>query len=165
MLTDRRIQDLIVIPKQIVRRSPNLDYKVDDSNRRCELDLVSEEDGYQAFRVFVRQHLRFIRNFSIGLRYEAHEGKLTTITLTRYNGPHGETSRSQDGHYALPHIHYITESEIARGHIYPQEKRREATTRYFTFEEALRAFFEDTSIVNYIEYFPELMQGHLFNEH
>ena len=162
MLTDEQIQELIVVPKQIVGRSPAVDYREENGHRRCDLDML-DEDGYREFRVFVRQNVRFIRNFSIGLRYEAHEGNLTTITLARYNGPHGETSRSQDGHYALSHIHYITEVEIARGHVQPQEKERNPTTRYGIFEEALRAFFEDTSTSNYIDYFPELSQGRLFN--
>ena len=161
MLTDEQIKDLIAVPKRIVNRSP---YRLGDNDRRCELELVSEEDGYPAFRAFVRQHVRFFRNFSIGLRCEAREGKLTTITLARYNGPHGETSRSQDGHYALPHIHYITESEIARGHSSPQETHRDVTARYSNFEEALRTFFEDTSTMNYVDYFPELGQGRLFDE-
>ena len=164
MLTNEQIQELIAVPKRIVGRSPNSDYREENGNRRCDLDML-DEDGRRGFKAFVRQSIRFVRNFSIGLRYEAHEGKLTTITLARYNGPHGDTSRAQDGHYALPHIHYITETEITRGHIQPQEKLRTPTTRYDTFEEALRVFFEDTSTVNYIDHFPELSQGRLFNGH
>ena len=162
MLTDDQIQELIEVPKQIVVRSPANGYREDNGNWRCDLDMF-DEDGYREFRVFVRQNMRFMRNFSIGLRYEAHEGNLTTITLARYNGPHGETSRSEDGHYALSHIHYLTEDEISHGHFQPQEKMRTLTTRYASFEEALRAFFEDTSTLNYIDYFPELRQRRLFD--
>ena len=115
------------------------------------------------FPVFIRQHLRFTRNFSIGLRYTANQGKLTTITLARYNGPHGETSIAPDGHYALPHIHYITADEIAKGHTHPQENHREVTDRYETLEEALRVFFRDTATLNYEGFFPDLLQGRLFS--
>ncbi len=97
------------------------------------------EKSHHEFNVFVRQNIRFAGNFSIGLRYQANRGNLATITLVRYNGPHGETSRSPDGHYALPHIHYITEEEIARGHMQPQENHRELTYRYSSFTEALRS--------------------------
>lgn len=164
MLTDEQIRELIVVPKTIVSRSPPKGYKEENRNNRCDLDM-EDEHGHRKFKVFARQNIRFVSNFSIGLRYEASEANLTAITLARYNGPHGETSRAQDGHYALPHIHYITATEIARGHLQPQEKLRQSTTRYHTFEEALRAFFEDTRTSNYIDHFPELIQGQLFNEH
>lgn len=159
-MTDEQIQELIAVPKRIIGRSPAVDYREENGNRRCDLDML-DEDGNREFRVFVRQNVRFIRNFSIGLRYEAHEGNLTAITLARYNGPHGETSRAQDGHYASPHIHYITEAEIARGHIQPQEKFRQPTDRYDALEEALRVFFKDTQTLNYIDFFPGLRQGRL----
>ena len=160
MLADEQIQELIGLPKAIVNRSPPKGYREENGNRRCDLDML-DEDGNREFRVFVRQNVRFIRNFSIGLRYEAHEGNLTAITLARYNGPHGETSRAQDEHYALPHIHYITEAEIARGHVQPQEKFRQPTDRYYTLEEALPVFFQNTKTLNYIDFFPDLRQGRL----
>ena len=164
MLTDEQIQELIAVPKQIVGRSPKEDYREENGSMRCDLVML-EEDGCRKFRAFARQNIRFSGNFSIGLRYETHNGGLTYITLARYNGPHGETSRAQDGHYALPHIHYITEAEIMRGHIQPQEKLRHLTDKYHTFNEALRAFFEDTRTLNYLDHFPELTQGRLFDEH
>ena len=163
MLTDRQILDLIALPKTIVRKEPARAYREDNLHKPCDLELKTVPEGLQTFTVFVRQNTVFIENFSIGLRYQTRDGVLGTITLTRYNGPHGETSRSPDGHYALPHIHRITEEEIVSGHMQPQEKHREITTLYRTLEEGLRIFFANTGITNFVDYFPELQQGRLFD--
>ena len=163
MITDQDIQDLIRIPKEISIRAPASGYREEFGSRRCNLYLRFLSRTRREFPVFIRQHLRFTRNFSIGLRYTANQGKLTTITLVRYNGPHGETSKAPDGHYALPHIHYITADEIAKGHTHPQENHREVTDRYETLEEALRVFFRDTATQNYEGFFPDLLQGRLFS--
>ena len=166
MLTDEQIRELIAVPKSIAALVPRNGFRVEDRHRRCELELSSDSGGFRKFDVFIRQNIRFAGNFSIGLRCQVGDTNRTiTVTLARYNGPHGETARSQDGHYALPHIHYITEAEIARGHQQPQEKLRTATDRYTTFVEALHAFFADISVSKYLDYFPELRQGRLFNEH
>ena len=114
--------------------------------------------------MFVRQNTVFIENFSIGLRYVLGSASQNSITLARYNGPHGETSRAPDGHYAQPHIHRITAAELAAGSIQPQEKDREITSRYSTLEQALRVFFGDAGVSNYADYFPELQQWGLFDE-
>ena len=77
--------------------------------------------------------------------------------MVRYNGPHGESSRDPDGHYAAPHIHRITQEESAKGSVEPQEKHRELTDRYNTFEQALPVFFSDVGVSNYDKYFAEQM--------
>ncbi len=101
----------------------------------------------------------------MGLRYQTNSKALKTITLVRYNGAHGESSRHPDGHYALPHIHRISEQELASGSGDPQERYREITDRYSTYEQALRIFFEDIGVTNYAEYFPEALQPRLSDEH
>jgi len=111
-----------------------------------------------AFLVFIRCHSVFIENFSLGLRYRTGDPTLGTITLVRYNGPHGERSRTPDGHYAVPHIHRLTAAELATATAEPRENQRELTDRYATFDEALVAFFADLAVVNRHEYFPELQQ-------
>ena len=163
MLTNQAIQDLIRLPKVITARMPARGYREEYGSRRCDLDIKSSNDNDRAFPVFIRQNLRFAGNFTVGLRYTANQGKLTTITLVRYNGPHGETSRAPDGHYLQPHIHYITEEEIAAGHTQPQESYRELTDQYNTLDEALRAFFNATSTSNDGDYFPDLIQGRLLS--
>jgi len=83
------------------------------------------------------------------------------VTLVRYNGPHGEESRSEDGHYAAPHIHRITAAEMNSGNTEPQEKHREVTGRFSSLEEALVVFFEEVGVQNYSRHFPELSQPNL----
>ena len=163
MLTDQEIQDLIRSPKEIKEKIPIREYKEENGHRRCNLKLETiEDEEVKFFSVFIRQNSFFLENFSIGLRYQTNDRMLGSVTLVRYNGPHGETSRSQDGHYAKPHIHRITAQEIESGSIQPQESHRENTDRYNTLEEALSIFFSDVGVINYSDYFPELLQRSLF---
>ena len=162
MLTDRQIRELIARPKVIVKKEPVRGYKEENHHRRCDLELETTPSRDDEFTVFTRQNIVFIENFSIGLRYQTNDPKLGTVTLVRYNGPHGEYSRHPDGHFAVPHIHRITATEIASGSTQPQERDREITDRYSTFENALVVFFADIGATNYGEYFPELLQGRLF---
>lgn len=126
------------------------------------MDLQSANGISGIFKAFVRQNTVFIENFSIGLRYQAGTASPMTITLTRYNGPHGESKREPNGHYARSHIHRITAQELASGSIQPQEKEREITNRFSTLEEALVVFFQDIGVTNYFNYFPEIQQGSFF---
>ncbi len=161
MLTDHRIQDLVSCSKRITRKEPARGYREESRHLRCDLELVSIEDSSVAFKAFIRQSTEFIENFSIGLRYPTNDPILGIVTLVRYNGPHGETSRNPDGHYARSHIHRITSSEIESGSNQPQERNREITDRYSTFEQGLAVFFNDTGVLNSEEYFPGILQGAL----
>ena len=165
MLTDLQIQNLLALPKIIVDRNPRVGYSEENQHSRCDLSLDADADSDAKFRVFIRKHSRFIENFSIGLRYLTDNPAVPIITLVRYNGAHGESSRQPDGHYATPHIHRITATEVASGSGQPQERRREITDRYNTFEQALAVFFADIGVGNYQTHFPEAIQGRLFNGH
>ena len=164
-MTDQEIQALITSSKKIKKREPAEGYSERDSHRRCKLVLEDTSGDRRAFSVFIRQSVFFIENFSIGLVYQTQDKSLGPITLVRYNGPHGETSRNEDGHYATSHIHRITGEEVQSGVMRPQEKLREITEKYSTFEGALKAFLDDVGIVNDLEYFPELNQMGLFDGH
>ena len=159
MLTDQQIQDLIGCPKKITKREPARGYREDGRNWRCDLELESAQDTGITFTVFIRQNKEFMENFSIGLRYQTNTPTLRAITLIRHNGPHGETSRDPDGHYAKSHIHRITASEIESGSNQPQERNRAITDRYSTFEQGLAVFFSDTGVANSDDYFPGILQG------
>ena len=161
MLTDTDIQNLLRLPKTITDKRPASGYREENGHKRCDLNLRGISDGNAMFEVFIRQSERFIENFSIGLRYQTGDRELPTVTLIRYNGPHGETSRTADGHYTKPHIHRITAAEIARGSIQPPERHREITDRYFTYEEALTVFFADTATSNHEDYFADLVEWRL----
>ena len=165
ILTDQQIQELLGTPKTISEKTPANGYKEENNQRRCDLELETTADGGVRLSVFIRQNTKFIENFSIGLCYHTNLKSPGTVTLVRYNGAHGESSRHPDGHYAQSHIHHITEQEIASGSSQPQERHREITDRYSTFEQALRIFFDDFHVANYGDYFPELLQLGLLNGH
>lgn len=163
MLTQADIDRLLKQPKKIVKKTPRAGYDADNGHRRCELELESEQVPADIFTVFVRQNSTFIENFSIGPRYDLDDRPLGRVTLVRYNGPHGETTRASDGHYDKPHIHRVTAAELASGSIQPRERKREITDRYRTYEEALLRFFDDLSVSNPDDFFPNLRQPQLFS--
>ena len=160
MLTDQEIQGLLVMPKVITDKQPAKGYRDEGFQKRCNLELIGSYDEH--FVVFVRQHSTFIENYSIGLRYQTGEPSVGTITLIRYNGAHGEERRQPGGHFAVPHIHRITEAELLSGSRQPQESHREMTDRYGTFEAALKVFFTDMKVENAKDYFPTESQPPLF---
>ena len=165
MLTNDEIQGLITTPKKITDKSPARSYREEDGYRRGSLTLESVGSEIERFSVFIRQNIQFIENYSIGLRYQIKDKDLGSVTLIRYNGPHGESSRDEDGHFGKSHIHRITAEELQSGSIQPQESHREITDRYSTFENALVVFFQDAGVTNWKDYFPELSQGTLFDGH
>lgn len=158
-MTEAELDHLISCPKQITKATPARGYKEADGYRRKDLEVEASAD--RAYSVFIRQNVKFIENFSIGLRYNTEKRHMGMVTLVRYNGPHGEESRSEDGHFATPHIHRITADEMNSGNMEPQEKHREITDRYSSFEEALFVFFKDVGVQNYSKYFPKLSQPSL----
>ena len=165
MLTDIEIEELITSSKKIITRVPAKGYKQGGGNLRCDLHLENIDTKEEIFRIFIRQNSEFIENYSIGLRYKSDGKELGTITLVRYNGPHGETSKHEDGHYNKPHIHRITAKELASGSTMPQESYRKITNRYGTLEQAIVVFFKDIGVTNYLKYFPGINQLDIFNEH
>lgn len=164
MLNDSQIDALVTAPKRITERNPTSGYRLDGRSNRCDLELEAIGEPRQRFAVFIRQNLVFIENFSIGLMFHSDHPRLKTFTLVRYNGPHGESSASADGHYSHPHIHYMREAELGRGHSRPEPRFRELTDRFATLEQALICFFTDTSVEDYVRHFPNLAQGVMSDE-
>ncbi len=105
--------------------------------------------------VFIRQHSRFIENFSIGLRYRTRDRTPGTITLVRYNGPHGESSREPGDHYARAHIHRVTARDIDAELCNHKNRIERSLTDTARFEQALTVFFDEIG-VQLSEIFPEL---------
>ena len=157
-LADLDIQNVIRSPKLIIEKDPSRGYKEEKGHKRCNLKLESTKENDKSFIVFIRQNSVFLENFSIGLRYQTNDKSLGNVTLVRFNGPHGERSLNQDGHYAKPHIHRITAADISSGNVQPQESHIEITKNYVTFEEALSAFFLEVGVTNYRSYFPSATQ-------
>ncbi len=120
-LAELDLQELRELPKVIQGRVPRHDFREEDGHRRGQLDLLSISAPRLQFQVFIRQNTRFIENFSIGLQYPTSYRIPGTITLVRYNGSHGEEAMSPDGHFARPHIHYLTAQELVEGYLQPRE--------------------------------------------
>ena len=151
------------MPKVINDKKPAKGYHEDRSQRRFECELRAKGvSTIMKFAVFGRQHKKFPENFSLGLRFQTADKEFGSITLIRYNGPHGKIARASDGHFSKPHIHRITATELASGTKEPQERHRTVTNRYSTYEQAIICFFEDIAVSNSQEYFPELSQQIIF---
>ena len=164
MLDNTQIDALVSEPKQITSRMPTAGYRLERGSHRCNIELESTSEPKHRFAVFVRQNAVFAENFSIGLMYRSDHPRFKTFTLVRYNGPHGESGYSEDGHYDRPHIHYMRESELSRGHSAPQPRCRKLTDRFSTLDQALICFFTDANVADYELYFPNLTQGGLLDE-
>ncbi|MDE0091858.1 MAG: hypothetical protein OXN83_01065 [Oligoflexia bacterium] len=171
MITDKDIQNLIEAPKEIHKKEPKENYKVESNNKRCKLILSSVQMEDVTFEVFTRQNQTFIENFSIGLRCKIPVLPYT-ITLIRYNGPHDseksikkDNVKTGENHHPMPHIHRVTQAEVQTENLKPPLKQIEITDKYNTFEDGFRTFLIDMNISNWNEYFPELEQGSLFNGH
>ena len=162
-LTDEQLQELINMPKIVRSRKPVSDYKIEGGHERYNMELSSDASDRTQFEVFIRRSTRFIENFTIGLQYYTNMRDIGDITLLRYNGAHGETSRAQDGHYDKPHIHWLTSEDIESGIIQPQEKNRRVTDEYSTLDEALEVFSRDINIVDFGKYPVLSMQRRLFD--
>lgn len=160
--TDQEIERLVQLPKTILSRTPVKGFREESGHKRCDLDLHATQNNHITFTVFIRQNIKFAENFSIGLRYKTGNKRLGTVTLIRYNGPHGKPSHYSDSHHYKYHIHRITSAEIASGSLQPQERFREITTRYRSFEEAIAVFFADISASNAGQYLQDVLQGSLF---
>lgn len=162
--TDEQLQELINMPKIVRSRKPASGYKTEKGHERCTMELSSDASDITQFAVFIRRSTRFIENFTIGLLYCTNMRGIGDITLLRYNGAHGETSRAPDGHYAKPHIHWLTSEDIEEGITEPQEKKREITDEYSTLDEALEVFSRDINIVDFGNYPIPSTQRRLFDE-
>ncbi len=162
-LTERDLKELREMPKTIQSKVPRRGFREESGHLRCDLTIYAPSDPIFRFEVYIRQTMRYIENFSLGLIYHASDREHRAITLIRYNGAHGEQTLTPDGHYAQPHIHYLTAEELAQGYLQPRELRRELTDLYSTFEDAIPVFLHDIGVSNVNTYFEDLMQGRLFN--
>lgn len=142
-MTNEEIGSLIETPKRTVGTLPT-DLRLEGQYRRGEIDLQGE-DGHN-FRMFVRAHLDYVENFSIGLVYFPSED-IPPMVLLRCNGAHGlhETLVNSPPHHRSPHIHIATEEMILSGR--RPESYVELTDRYNSLPEAFAHFVSRCSII------------------
>jgi len=126
---------------------------------RNEFDLTSL-DGQRRYSVFLRKHIEFIENFSIGLVYHSEEG---SINLFRCNGKHGNVV--VDILNPIPHYEYHTHKITAislENNINEPKGVVEVTQEYASFEQALVYFCKYINIKDVGKYFPNISQLNLF---
>lgn len=160
MLTEVEINNLIKEEK-IITDPPKKDFKIEGQHKRNDFKLTSI-DGKRKYSVFLRSHIKFLENFSIGLIYHLEDG--TSYNLFRCNGNHGEVV--VDVLKPVPHFGFHTHkltSELIENNIY-EPRYVEMTKEYASFEQALKYFVQYVNIKNALEYFPNISQLRLFDE-
>lgn len=159
--TKEKLEYLITCPKEIVKPHRK-DMALIDWNYRNNMDLCSE-DGEERFHVFMRKHMKFEENFSIGIDHIPSKGG-SQICLMRCNGPHGGHANDffSYPHHAKCHIHKATAENITAG-LRP-ERFAKITTEYATYDEALFFFLKRCNIKGSERYFPRHKINPLFAE-
>ena len=160
MLTDELISQLINEEK-IITESPKREFKIENQHLRNDFQLISS-DGIRGYSVFMRQHISFKENFTIGLVYHSEEG--TSFNLFRCNGNHGQVVidiLNPSPHFGY-HTHKIT-AELLENNI-NDPKQSELTKEYASFEQALIYFFKYVNIKDADKYFPKINQINIFEE-
>jgi len=158
MLTDERINKLITEEK-IITEPPRKEFKIENQHMRNDFQLTSS-DGTRRFSVFMRQHMEFKENFSIGLIYYAEDG--TSFNIFRCNGNHGEVV--VDTLVPVPHRSYHTHkitAQLIENNI-NDPKHIEETSEYASIEQALKYFCTYTNIKDADKYFPNINQLDIF---
>jgi len=158
MLTDDLISKFISEEK-VITELPRKDFREENQHLRNDFQLTSS-DGTRKYSVFMRKHITFLENFSIGLVYHSEEG--TSINLFRCNGNHGEVVidiLNPAPHFGY-HTHKIT-AELLENNI-NEPKQSELTKEYASFEQALNYFCRYVNIKDAIKYFPNINQTNMF---
>lgn len=155
---DQAAIDSLTVCRKVIMSGPKKDYASVHGSRRNGFD--AESDDGTRFRVFMRQHETFLEDFSVGLEVQRPDG--SWLMLMRCNGPHGEVCdpHNQDRHHSY-HIHRALVSNIEQG--YKPERGGEPTTKYASFEQALRFFLQETGVAYTDDHFPGLRNRTLFD--
>jgi hypothetical protein len=158
MLTDDLISNLISEEK-VITEPPKKEFKDENHHLRNDFQLMSP-DGTNKYSVFIRKHITFLENFSIGLVYHSEEG--TNLNLFRCNGNHGEVVL--DILNPIPHFGYHTHkitAELLENNI-NDPKQSESTSEYASYEQALNYFCRYINIKDADKYFPNINQTNMF---
>jgi len=155
-MTENELTELISCQKIIVdppRKTPLLE----NQSLKNEMRLTSI-DGEHRFYVFIRQHVTFSENFSVGLVLEASSSH-PRIPLIRCNGPHGPHRLWP--HHTEYHIHTCNAELLNEGLLIESHAR--ITKEYSSLDDAIYFFLKHCNIKDGIKHFPKSSSFSLFN--
>lgn len=152
--TDKEILDLISCAKE-VHDPPRKSMKVERGSQRNDMILRSLDDKL-TFRVFMRINEHFPENFSIGLEFVPSD-EPGSITLLRYNGPHGE--HVTEPRHTTHHIH-VAKADLVNSGMRAEREIRQAN--YGSYKDALWQFLKEINLTDAGKYFPQNPQAVLF---
>lgn len=140
------IDQLISCPKEILE-APAKELRLVGAYWRNGGKLVASDGTRGTFSVFMRRNEDFPENFSIGLIYNANDGR-GEITLFRCNGKHGVFNgggQADHPHWDF-HIYRATEMALEAGFV--AEKYAEKTNRFASYEQAIGVFLQDVELTS-----------------
>ena len=125
--------------------------------------MIAVDEKKGTFSMFMRKSEDFPENFSIGLRYNANDGR-PEITLLRLNGKHGLFTGAGDVTHPHWDFHIHTATEAAQDSGFAAEKYAAKTSEYASFEQAVQHFIKAVNLNSQqaSRYFPDMRQGNLF---
>lgn len=153
MLTNNSINDLIGYQKSITSKKFNPQKEGKYYRKNIEIGCDDLHEGF--FSIFIRQHIEFVGNFSIGLLYH-YGGK--KINLVRLNG---SVTQHEAIHHRQPHLHFLTEDDINNGRESAPSNRL-GNLNLVSFKDAISYFSTKVNIDNYREYFNRFFELDLF---
>ncbi len=141
-------------------QAPKREMRIDGKMQRNEMELESVDGGH-SFRVFMRQSLQFLENFSIGIDYIPKDMP-GSFCLMRCNGAHG--GYKVHPHHRGCHIHRSKAEDINMG--LRIERDIEVATEYAAFRDALHYFLHKVNVrpMDRYEYFPDIDQVDMFGD-
>lgn len=158
ILSNEFIKELLLCNKKICL-PPSPKKKSNGQHKETGIEVEST-DGKYKFSVFIREHTELLEFFSVGLTFWP-DGS-SSIIIARYNGNHGKHRNilTKEILQGGCHIHQYREDVVKAG--INCDNYAELTDKYSTVSQATRVFFEDLKIINFTDYFPELLQNELF---
>lgn len=134
-----------------------------DADWRNNAKMLATDGTKGTFSMFMRKNDDYPEDFSVGLRYNANDGR-PEITLLRCNGKHGPFTGAANvvhSHWDF-HIHMATEAAQNDGFI--PEKYATKTTAYASYEQAVQHFIQIVNLESQdaTRFFPYSTQGNLF---
>lgn len=144
LFNDAEIDDLISCPKEIFE-PPAKTLKLVGGHWRNDAKMKAAADTKGIFFMFMRRNEDLPENFSVGLRYNANDGR-SEITLLRCNGKHGEFTGTGDQSHPHWDFHIHKATAIAQDAGFAAEKFAARTNEFASYEQAIQYFVRTVNL-------------------